>query len=120
MITSKYFKEAEFQRCSPSCSLQEMSQAFINRLDATREAAGIPLLLSSAYRSAAWDKAKGRSGKGDHPQGMGADIVCRSSDTRMKILRAAFEVGWTRIGIGDTFIHLGMGADLPDNVVWLY
>lgn len=120
MITSKYFKEAEFKKCCPSCSLQDMDQAFMNKLDKTRELAGIPFLLSSAYRSPAWDKYKGRSGNGDHTQGCGVDVVCNSSVTRMKILKAAIELGWTRIGVSSTFIHIGSGHNLPENVIWLY
>lgn len=47
MITSKYFKEEEFNRCSPSCSLQDMKQTTISKLDTAREIAGIPFVLTS-------------------------------------------------------------------------
>ncbi|MCD7900294.1 MAG: D-Ala-D-Ala carboxypeptidase family metallohydrolase [Bacteroides sp.] len=119
-ISSKYFQEIEFMRCIPACSLQNMDQEFMNRLDQLREEAGIPLVLNCAYRSYKWEKSKGRSGKGDHPQGKAADLRCRDSATRYKILRAAFKVRFTRIGVSDTFIHVGMGKDLPEEVVWMY
>ena len=32
MITAKYFKEAEFKRCTPSCSLQDMDQKLMDTL----------------------------------------------------------------------------------------
>lgn len=120
MITSKYFKEEEFHKCSPSCSLQDMDQAFMNKLDLLREEAEIPLVINCAYRSVEHDKSKGRSGKGDHPQRKAVDIRCNSSSNRFKIVRAAFIVGFRRIGIANGFIHVGMGDNLPNDVIWLY
>ena len=120
MIKSKHFKEEEFGRCNPRCSLQDMNQSFINKLDTLRDVAGIPLVLNCAYRPVAWEKSKGRSGQGDHPQGRGADIRCNNSATRFKILTAAREVGFRRIGVAASFIHVGDGDNLPQDVVWLY
>lgn len=119
-ITAKYFSEQEFKRCSPACSLQNMDQEFMNKLDKVREMAKIPLVLNSAYRNVAWEKSKKRSGKGDHPQGKGVDIRCNTSENRFKILHAAIMVGFTRIGIGKTYIHLGDGDNLPSPVIWHY
>lgn len=120
MITSKYFKESEFKRCTPSCSLQDMDQEFMNKLDAVREDAGIPLVLTSAFRAKAWELKKGRTGSGDHPQGKGADIRCYSSQNRLKIIKSALKVGFDRVGISSSFVHLGDGDNLPENVIWLY
>lgn len=120
MITSKYFKEEEFQKCVPACSLQDMSQSFMDKLDLLREEAGIPIVLNCAYRSEAHDRSKGRSGMGDHPQRKAVDIRCNSSSNRFKIVRAAFIVGFRRIGISKSFIHVGMGDNLPNDVIWLY
>ena len=47
MITSKYFSEGEFSCCSPSCSLQDMEQTTMNRLDtASRNSVRFNLGLS--------------------------------------------------------------------------
>ena len=120
MITAKYFKEAEFKACVPSCSLQDMKQGFMTTLDGVRALAGIPLKLSCAYRSVAWDKAKGRSGNSAHTRGYAADIVCNSNATRSKIVTAALRMGISRIGIGKNFIHLDTDPSLPKNVIWHY
>ena len=120
MITAKYFKEAEFKRCTPSCSLQDMDQEFMNKLDKMREIAGIPMVMNSAYRSPAWEKAHGRSGEGDHPQRCGGDIKCLSGVTRMKLVKAALSAGFRRIGIGKSYIHVGCGKNLPQDVIWHY
>ena len=119
MITAKYFKEAEFKRCVPSCSLQQMDQAFMNTLDALRAQAGIPLVLTSAYRSSAWDKSKGRTGTGAHTKGKAADIRCNSSATRLKIVQAALALGIRRIGVAGTFVHVDTDKSLPDGI-WTY
>lgn len=120
MVTSKYFKEPEFKRCVPSCSLQDMNQQFMTALDALRAQAGIPLVLNCAYRSVQWDKSKGRSGNSAHTRGKAADIRCNASATRMKIVRAALALGFKRIGIGKDYIHVDMDSSLPQNVIWHY
>ena len=120
MITAKHFSEAEFKRCTPACSLQNMDQNFINTLDKLREAAGIPLVLNCAYRSKQWDLSKGRNGNSAHTRGKAADIRCNASDTRMKIVKAALAVGIKRIGIGKNYVHVDTDASLPQNVVWHY
>lgn len=120
MITSKYFKESEFQKCVPACSLQDMDQRFMQTLDALRAQSGIPLVLNCAYRSAAWDRSKGRSGNSAHTRGKAADIRCNSSDTRMKIVKAALQLGIKRIGIGKNFVHVDTDTTLPQNVIFHY
>lgn len=119
-IRSEYFAEAEFRRCSPACSLQDMEQNFMDLLDKVRRRAGIPLVISCAFRSREWDLARGRSGNSAHTKGLGIDIVANSSATRMKIVSAALDVGIRRIGIGKGFVHLDIDESLPCDVMWHY
>lgn len=119
-ITAKHFSESEFQRCTPPCSLQDMKQDFMNRLDTVRDVTGIPLVITCAYRSREYDLAKGRSGNSAHTRGMAVDIRCTTSANAFKIVQAALKVGFTRIGIGKTFIHLDSDTSLPQNVMWNY
>ena len=100
MITSKYFKESEFQALTPACSLQEMQQHTMDKLDAAREKAGIPFILTSAFRSKKWELGKGRTGTGAHTTGCAVDIRCNTSANRLKIIKACLAVGFHRIGIG--------------------
>lgn len=122
MKYARYFSEAEFQRLTPACSRENMEQDFLDLMDMVRARAGIPLLMSSAYRSKEWDKAKGRSGNGAHTYGLGVDFVCNNSATRMKIVKAALECGVQRIGIASNFIHIDMGehVGLPAPCIWTY
>ena len=120
MVNSKYFKESEFQACSPACSLQDMDQTLMNRLDRARELAGIPFVLTSAYRSTEWDRGKGRSGTGAHTIGVAVDIRCNTSRNRFLIVQALLHVGFRRIGIADNFIHVDGSAEHDDMVIWTY
>jgi len=120
MKTSRHFKESEFQRCVPACSLQDMDQDFLNKLDALRDKCGIPLLLTSAYRSLEWERSKGRTGSGDHPSRRGVDISANNTATKFKIVKAAIELGFRRIGIANSFVHVGDTKTLAQDVLWLY
>ena len=120
MITAKYFKESEFQRYSPSCSLQDMEQGTMDRLDKVRELAGIPLVLNSAYRSVEHEKRQGRAGTSSHTLGRAVDIRCNDSANRYKIVKAAIEAGFTRIGIGKSYVHLDDSPKHAQGVMWHY
>lgn len=123
MNKARYFKDAEFRKCSPACSIDDMDEKFLATLDAIRQKAGIPLVLNSAYRSKAYDQSMGRTGNSAHTYGKAVDIRCNSSANRIKIVKAALECGIERIGIGSTFIHIDSGGkreNLPTGVMWDY
>lgn len=120
MITAKYFSESEFRACSPACSLQDMQQHTITKLDAARELAGIPFVLNSAYRSPVYERRKGRSGTGGHPHGCAVDIRCNTSTNRMKIIRACMQVGFRRFGIGKNYVHVDDDPAQVQDVIWHY
>lgn len=123
MKTAKYFQDIEFRRCTPSCSIEDMEQDFLDLLDNIRVTAGIPLVLTCAYRSSAYDKSKDRSGKGAHTFGVAVDIRCNTDSNRYKIISAALKCGVTRIGIGKGFVHIDAGTraqGLSEKVCWTY
>lgn len=120
MITARHFSEGEFKRCTPSCSLQDMNQETMNRLDRARDFAGIPFKLNCAYRSVAWEKSKGRSGKSAHTRGRAVDIAVNNSTTRLKVVMGLIAAGYNRIGIGKTYIHADDDPTLDQNVMWHY
>ena len=120
MVNSKHFKESEFNRCSPSCSLQDMQQATIDKLDKARDIAGIPFVLTSAYRSPQHDKSKGRSGTGAHTLGHAIDIRCNDSASRYKIVLALQQAGFTRIGVANSFVHADDSPKHAQDILWTY
>lgn len=117
---SKYFSPAEFKRCTPSCSIKDMDPDFLELLDQIREDAGIPLVLTCAYRSKAWELEKGRSGNSAHTRGLAVDIRCNTSANRYAIIDAALANNVRRIGVGKTFVHIDADTSLPQDVFWDY
>ena len=118
MIKSKHFSESEFKRCTPSSSLQDMNQQTIDRFDKARYIAGIPFVINCAFRSSAWDKAKGRSGTGAHTLGRAIDIRCNADRNRFLIIDALLKSGFTRIGIAKTYIHADDSSGHSQQVAW--
>ena len=118
MITAKYFKEEEFQKCSPSCSLQDMQQSTMDMLDKARELAGIPFVLNSAYRSIEHEKKQGRDGKSAHTLGCAVDLRCNSDCNRWRMIRALIAAGFTRIGVYKPWIHADNSPSHTQNVMW--
>lgn len=120
MTTSKYFKEKEFQACSPECSLQDMQQSTMSKLDTAREIAGIPFVLNSAYRSPDHDRQRGRSGTGAHTLGCAVDIRCNTDRNRFHVISALIKAGFTRIGVAKTFIHADDSTSHSQQITWMY
>ena len=106
---SKYFKEIE----------NNMSKEFLFVLDEAREIAGIPFVINSAYRSPEHPLSI-KNPSSSHIKGLAVDIKATDSNTRFKIVKALVTVGFTRIGIADTFIHVDLDLDKTQNVIWTY
>lgn len=106
---SKYFKEIE----------DNMSKEFLFVLDEARKFAGIPFIINSAYRSPEHPLSI-KNPNSSHIKGLAVDIKATDSKTRFKIVKALIEVGFTRIGIADTFIHVDLDLDKTQNVIWTY
>lgn len=99
-----HFSEVEFN--SIGCSKSDIYPASLARLELLRTLVGKPLRLTSAYRSPATEIAAGRSGRSAHTLGRAFDIACTSDSLRYLIVSAALSVGFNRIGIGRTFVHV--------------
>ena len=106
---SKYFKSIE----------DNMNVDFLNKLDEAREYAGIPFNINSAYRSPT-HKESIKNPTSSHIKGLAVDISAKDSKTRFKILDALIAVGFTRIGIANSFIHVDLDFDKSQNVIWTY
>lgn len=118
----RHFKPKEFLCRCGECSLtyQNMDATFVKLLEAARKRAGVPFKLTSALRCEDHNKAVGGVPNSAHVRGMAVDVAATNSATRWQILDGAYAVGFGRIGIGSTFIHLDRDPDKPTQVVWLY
>lgn len=115
-----YFHPTEFLRCTPPCEKSDMHPETLCKLNNARHLAGIPFVLTSAYRSPAHDKSKGRSGTGAHTLGRAGDIAYTTMHELFLIIDAALKAGFTRIGIAKSFVHLDDSPNHVQGVIWLY
>ena len=106
---SKYFKGIE----------ENMNVDFLAKLDEAREYAGIPFIINSAYRSPQHPESI-KNPTSSHIKGLAVDISVKDSRTRFLILDALLAVGFSRIGVADSFIHVDLDFSKSQNVIWTY
>ena len=109
---TRYFKELD--------NLDKMDKTFLLRLDEARERAGIPFVINSAYRTPEHNAKIGGKPNSSHLKGLAVDISVTNSRQRFIVLNALLEVGFTRIGIADTFIHVDLDSGKSKEVIWTY
>jgi zinc D-Ala-D-Ala carboxypeptidase len=113
----KYFTESEFN------NFEMMDENLLSMLDDLREAYGHPIKLTSTYRSPDHPIEAKKSKPGEHAYGAAVDIACVGGEATYKLVKAAIDVGFTRIGISrkNNFVHVGIGyPDAPPVTIWTY
>jgi len=113
----KYFKLSEFDD-APGTG-KNMKKDFLKKLDKARAIADVPFKITSGYRSKETNKRVKGVSTSSHLKGLAADISCKDSGTRQKIVNGLIMAGFTRIGIADSFIHCDTDQDKND-AIWLY
>lgn len=117
------FKAKEFNaRGRPGSGRLNMQKKAVRTFDWIRRIAGIPMHVTSGYRTPERNKKIGGKSRSAHVKGWGADFRARSSRARFLILEAAFKMKVKRIGLSKKpgFIHLDMDPSLPQKVFWPY
>lgn len=116
-----YFTYDEFDSPDlPGSGKKYMSKEFIELLDQARELANISFTINSGYRTIKHNKKVGGSSNSSHLKGLAADIHCADNGKRMKILKALLQVGFERIGVAKTFIHVDIDTDKMTDRIWVY
>ena len=116
----KYFTHAEFDSPDSPDSGSNMDDSFLSMLDRAREAAGTPFKINSGFRTPKHYKKVGGSENSSHLRGFAADIHVTSNSTRYVILEALLNVGFNRIGVADTFVHVDAAPSKTKNIIWPY
>lgn len=117
-MTKNYFsRKEESCRC---CGCGGLVPDFRAKLNEARELAGIPFILTSAFRCEKHNQEVGGSITSSHLAGLAVDIKCTDAWSRFKILSALLEVGFQRIGIGRNFIHVDDDLTKSRGVIWDY
>jgi len=116
----RYFKIEEFDSPDKPGSGELMSKMLLEMLDELRGNCGFPLKINSGVRTEERNKAVGGSINSSHLKGLAVDIHCTESAKRFKIIDEALRLGFDRIGIAKTFIHLDIDLDKSPDVIWMY
>jgi uncharacterized protein YcbK (DUF882 family) len=126
----KHFNLREFACQCGECDSDgsEMSETFLEALDALRCICAFPLIISSGYRCELHPIERSKTAPGAHSSGIAADILL-SGDKALAALRNAQNMGmFTGIGINQKgngrFIHLDIAGDFefgaPRPHIWSY
>jgi len=100
------------------CGVDGTTQEFADKLQKFRDAVGIPLTITSAYRCEKHNAAVGGAKNSQHIRGTAADIKWDDIDgnARSRMLKCAMLI-FGGIGIDKKFIHIDSRAN---ETMWVY
>lgn len=104
----------------PKCELSDLNPRFVETLILAQRMCGIPFTITSAYRSQAYERSKGRKGTSSHCLGLAVDVSAIDSHTRYKVLLGAALAGVPRIGVGKRFLHLDIDETKAHPIIFHY
>ena len=119
-----HFSEEEFT-CRCGCGTLNVSRSFLERLERARGRAERPFKIVSGCRCEQHNKDEGGKDSSAHlaseeKECHAADVGARGSRERFIIRKALLDVGFTRLGTGDSFLHVDDDATKDPMVDWLY
>jgi len=117
----KHFNISEFYcKCDREHDKQLVSEKLILLLDIARDRASVAFRITSGYRCPEHNNEVDGVSDSAHVKGLAADIKAESSTIRWKILTELTKVGFSRIGIHKSFIHVDIDDSREQEVVWVY
>lgn len=120
-----HFTAAEFRcRCGRAeCdALTEVSLDLLARLERLRERFDRPIVIVSGLRCAWHNTRVGGVDGSEHILGFAADLGAPTSTERYDLIAANFTAPtiFTRMGVGKSFVHVGVSGELAQDVLWVY
>ncbi len=120
-VELEFFKENEF--ACPCCGLVGTTERTMLAVDQLRAMVGFAISISSATRCPSHNQIVGGSKYSDHLSTnifgcTGLDIFCVDSIQRFKIISAAISLGFKKIGIYESHVHLSLPLSRNDGIVY--
>jgi zinc D-Ala-D-Ala carboxypeptidase len=114
------FSKSEFD-CKET-SENEMKPDFLEKIQQLREIYGKPMVITSGYRSPRHSIEARKAQPWPHSSGRACDIRVGPGHDAYDLVRIAFKLGFTGIGISQKnglarFVHLDM---VPRKAIWSY
>lgn len=123
-----HFTEEEFT-CRCGCGTVNVDRAFLERLEKARIIADRPFRVVSGCRCRKHNKDEGGKDNSAHlasnepgkeKKCHAVDLGARGSRERFVIRKALLDAEFTRIGTGDSFLHVDDDSIKDQMVEWLY
>jgi len=124
-VDCPHFILHEFE-CSCGCGLSNPNPRLLRRTNKARKISGIPWHLTSGSRCLTHNRSIGSKDtsshvpKGDDGYTDAIDVDSPDSRTRWEVVHAMVQAGFTRIGIGKSFVHGDVDVYKSQNVMWDY
>lgn len=115
---TKNFSRSEFA-CKCGCGVAMAPPHLLEALQQARDEIDSPIRINSGFRCTEHNKAVGGSEDSEHLTGEAVDLRCENSTERWNLLRV-LPAYFMRVGIGKTFIHVGVAPTKTQRVSWLY
>jgi len=117
MRLTKNFTSTEFECLC--CKRSEMDIDFVKLLQKARTKAKIPFRINSGFRCVKHNTTVGGVPTSSHLRGLAADISCRDSNKRYKIVKALQAAGIVRIKVTATFLHVDNNKGKRHPILWM-
>lgn len=116
MKLSKNFVISEFA-CKDGSKEILVDYELIEKLQKLRDALGKPVVVTSGYRTVAYNKKCGGISTSHHLTGKAADIKV-SGMTPLQVALAADKMGFLGIGVYPTFTHVDVGGSTAGKKIY--
>ena len=116
----RYFAYKEFDSPDKPGSGLTMDPVVLGMIDAARKAYGKPIKVNSGFRTPEHNSKVGGVSNSSHLKGLAIDIACSDSNERFLLLGALLKVGFKRLGVGTSFIHVDVDPTKSHEVIWTY
>ena len=121
---TEHFSRKEF-KCNCGCGMANIGLGFVKMLEAARRLYGQSISITSGCRCESYNTSVGGKKHSGHlatetKPSCAADIACPTSTDRYNLLMAILTVGFSRVGIGENFVHVDTEINNPQDVCWMY